>query len=110
MNEDAIVKTFRAGATKKDDEGNIKPRPLVVCFKNESTAEMWHNGGRGLLFKCEDKDVEETAPRQFWINQDLCRADREARFFARQERRKRREAWENQRADRTNAKTKNSER
>ena len=80
---------------KKDDQGNRKPRPLVVCFKKEAIAETWHNGGRGLKM-----DVgEEENKRTHWINPDLCRADREARFFARLERRKRKEEREAQRVE-----------
>ena len=54
----------------KNEKGVIIPILLVVV------ANFWHNGGKG--FKCG----------VHWINEDLCRADREANFFVWDQRRK----------------------
>ena len=77
MNE--IVTCFRTGAVKKDRNGNPLPRPLVVKMRDVETANFWHDNGKG--HKIGDS----------WINPDLCKVDREIQFFARVERRKKRE-------------------
>ena len=82
MNKEEIVTCFRTGKMQKDGAGNIKPRPVIVVFKKEETATYWHNDKKG--FKSNSH----------WINADLCRADREAQYFLRQERRKRQEQLE----------------
>lgn len=79
MERNEIVTCFRTGATKKDKDGNNLPRPLVVVMRNEEAARTWHENGKG--YKIGDS----------WINPDLCRVDREIQFFARVERRKKRE-------------------
>ena len=70
------------GGLKKNEKGDIIPRPLVVVFKSDEVANFWHNGGKG--FKCW----------VHWINEDLCRADSEAKFFVQDQRRKRLEQRE----------------
>ena len=77
MNE--IVTCFRTGAVKKDRNGNPLPRPLVVKMRDVEAANSWHDNGKG--HKIGDS----------WINPDLCKVDREIQFFARVERRKKRE-------------------
>ena len=77
MNPDEIATCFRAGAIRKDESANPLPRPLVVVTQSKEIAESWHNEGKGY-------NIE-----NHWINPDLCRADREAQYFLRQERRKR---------------------
>ena len=88
MDKEEIVTCFRTGKMDKDSDGVIKPRPVVVIFKKEETATFWHNDKKG--FKS----------RSHWVNPDLCRADREAQYFLRQERRKRqKQVEEKQRKD-----------
>ena len=77
MDPNAFITCFRAGKLKKDENGVLIPRPLVVVCKKEEDAIFWHNEGKGYR----------VGPH--WINEDLCRSDREARFFLRQQRRNR---------------------
>ena len=69
---------YRAGAIRKDNDGNTIPRPLIIEMSNIDKAEYWHDYGRGYR-----------TDNGFWINPDLCKADRSAQFFARDEQRKR---------------------
>ena len=76
MADDEIDSCWRAG--KVD---NTKPdycRPLVVKMYDDETADEWTKNGRG--YKTETG---------FWVNRDLCDADRKANFAAREERRSR---------------------
>ena len=51
-------------------------RPLVIKMSDEENANDWTKNGRG------DKTQS-----GLWINRDLCDADRNANFVARQEKR-----------------------
>ncbi|KAL5251127.1 hypothetical protein ACHWQZ_G016744 [Mnemiopsis leidyi] len=53
-------------------------RPLVIKLKSEGLVEEWTKDGKG--YKTESG---------FWINKDLCAADRKANFLAREQRRTR---------------------
>ena len=79
MNMGVIKTCFRVGASVKNAEGIISPRPLVVVMKDEETAQYWHDYGRGYHFENPD----------LWVNPDLCRTDRHTHFLMRQERRTR---------------------
>ncbi|KAL5257413.1 hypothetical protein ACHWQZ_G012381 [Mnemiopsis leidyi] len=60
---------------------NSKPdylRPLVIKLKSEGLVQEWTKEGKG--YKTESG---------FWINKDLCAADRKANFLAREQRRTR---------------------
>ena len=84
IQEHEVVSCFRAGkGVKLDADRKPLPRPLVVKFKTKKSAMWWSNDGKG--WKVEDPDTGNV----YWINQDLNRADREAQFFVRTERRKR---------------------
>ena len=85
MREDEIITCFRAGKIKSD-EAPAAPRPLVVKLETKESAMYWCDNGKGYRIP-DDSDAEKK--KFFWINQDLCRADREAQFFLRQERRRR---------------------
>ena len=79
-----VVSCFRAGKVVKRDCGSEPlPRPLVVKLRSKDSAAYWSNEGRG--WRVKDSESENV----YWINQDLNRADREAQFFAREQRRKR---------------------
>ena len=82
MVHEDIVTCFRAGRVRKDDSGINIARPLVVVFTNEDAAIYWHNDGKGFKI----------GPH--WINEDLCKSDREAKFFVRQQRRNRQQMQE----------------
>ena len=53
-------------------------RPLVIKLKSELLVKEWTKDGRG-----------HKTGTGYWINRDLCAADRKANFLAREERRKR---------------------
>ena len=82
MPNSEIVSCYRTGRVRKDKQGVLLPRPLVVVFKSEDMAHYWCNGGRGYQSPCG----------KHWVNEDLCIADRDAKYFVRKERRNRQEA------------------
>ena len=75
MNEKDFDKCWRAGSA---DNKPGHCRPLIVSMVDEATVLEWTKNGKGL--KTESG---------YWINKDLCAADRNSNFLARQERRKR---------------------
>ena len=85
MRRDEIISCFRAGKIKSG-EAPAAPRPLVVKLETKDSAMYWCDNGRGYRVTDESDDEKK---KHFWINQDLCRADREAQFFLREERRRR---------------------
>ena len=89
MGKEEIVTCFRTGKIQMESDGSLKPRPVVVVFKKEETATLWHNDKKG------------TKTGSCWINADLCRADRKAQFFAKDERRKSRKQWEEKKKSET---------
>ena len=89
FNPDEILSCFRAGKITEKVEGQIpKPRPLVVKLKSKEDAMWWCDNGKGWKVEVDSSDGP-NKKEVYWINQDLNRADREAQFFVRQERRKR---------------------
>lgn len=76
INADDIEAVFRAG-TLLDRDGKPRgaPRPLIVVLCDEEEADYWCCDGRG--FETEDG---------YWVNRDLCKADRVANFLARKQR------------------------
>ena len=74
MAEEDIESCWRAG--KLDTSKPDYCRPLVIKLKDDETADEWTRNGRG--FKTESG---------YWVNRDLCDADRKANFQAREERR-----------------------
>ena len=76
MSESDIETCWRAG--KLDTSKENYCRPLVIKMSDIDNADDWTKNGRGN--KTESG---------FWINRDLCDADRKANFVARQERRDR---------------------
>ena len=81
--ENDIVACFRPGVrgAKIDEKTKeVVPRPMIVKLTSIALADEWHNNGRGLFHK------------GYYINQDLCKADRDAIFRAKDEREKRKNA------------------
>ena len=76
MSENDIETCWRAG--KVDITKPSYCRPLVIKMSGVETADDWTKNGRGN--KTESG---------FWINRDLCDADRKANFQSRQERKSR---------------------
>ena len=67
---------WRAG--KIDDSKPGYCRPLIIKMVDDNAVEEWTRDGKGLQLDSG-----------YWVNKDLCSADRRAYFLARQERRKR---------------------
>ncbi|KAL5260243.1 hypothetical protein ACHWQZ_G010385 [Mnemiopsis leidyi] len=67
---------WRAG--KVDESKPEYCRPLIIKLKDEELVKEWTKDGKG------HKTVS-----GYWINKDLCAADRKANFLSREERRKR---------------------
>ena len=86
--KDDIVKIYRVGTQKLPTNDDEEPynRPLIIQLRSKELAEYYHNYGRG--YKEEG----------YYINQDLCKSDREAFFRLR-------EATRKQKADAEKAKT-----
>ena len=64
---------------------------LVNCYleiKFHKKGE-YSKDGKGALVECLEEVDEEGKAKRYWINLDLCKADREAQFFVREEMRKR---------------------
>ena len=81
LDNDDIEYVRRAG---KLDEDDPQPRPLIITVKTPEMATALHGHGRGRKFR--DGDNED-----IWCNPDLIAADRTANYFARKERKKRRD-------------------
>ena len=72
-----------------DKNGKPVHRPLVAKLKTKVAAYEHSNDGKGALVECLEEVDEEGKAKRYWINLDLCKADREAQFFVREEMRKR---------------------
>ena len=90
MKMNDILHVKRIGSSKKDEsvkEGSsvkvIKPRLLLVSLKYESDAAFLHNNGYGRKVTCVNDDSMHA-----WINPDLTRAERDAQYELRVQRRK----------------------
>ncbi|KAL5258962.1 hypothetical protein ACHWQZ_G009435 [Mnemiopsis leidyi] len=70
---ESVVRQMEADKVERE-----KRRPLVIKLKSEGLVEEWTKEGKG--YKTES---------DFWINKDLCAADRKANFLAREQRRTR---------------------
>ena len=88
-----IVSTYRAGVVKEDEQdGTIIPRPLIIKLKSQADAEYWHDYGRGHRTAAEYKYKERTC--RYYVNEDLCLADRLAFLDARKKQIERRKQME----------------
>ena len=90
--QNEVVSCFRAGKVTKSESSGAgnkpHPRPLVVRLKSKEDAMWWCDNGKG--WKVEPENSGDPNNKEvYWINQDLNRADREAQFLVRQERRNR---------------------
>ena len=88
FDKEDIVDCFRAGKSL-EREGKTLPRPLVVKLKSKEDVKFYSANGNGQRVFDETNVLDDGKAKQYWINQDLCLADRKAQFFVRQERRKR---------------------
>ncbi|KAL5267760.1 hypothetical protein ACHWQZ_G004715 [Mnemiopsis leidyi] len=70
-----FISCHRAG--KPDPKKPDYCRPLIIKTADEESVNYYSNHGKGWK------------ESSYWINLDLCRADREIRFLARKERKKR---------------------
>ena len=80
-----IVSLHRAGAK---NEENDRPRPLIIEMFSKEHAMNYCDNGKGLMVDDPNQLIDGKV-RRYWINPDLCYADRQARYFARQERKRR---------------------
>ena len=87
--KEEIVSCFRAGKKIVDSDGKEVPRPLVAKLKSKEKALLYTKNGKGSMVENKEETGTDGKPIRYWINLDLCRADREAQFFVRQEQRKR---------------------
>ncbi len=82
MEKDEVDSCLRAGNKKE----KVKPsdpepcRPLIIRMREDECVRHWTDGGRGYRTQ-----------GGFWVNNDLCAADRIANFRLRQQRKER---WE----------------
>ena len=76
MNDSVFEKCWRAGKIDESKPGFC--RPLIVQMTDIDAVNEWTRDGKGLQLDSG-----------YWVNKDLCMADRRANFLARQERRKR---------------------
>ena len=76
MNDSVFEKCWHAGKIDESKSGFC--RPLIVQMTDIAAVNEWTRDGKGLQLD-----------NGYWINKDLCMADRCANFLARQERRKR---------------------
>ncbi|MCP4459078.1 MAG: hypothetical protein GY816_13805 [Cytophagales bacterium] len=77
MKKTDIDKVWRAGKKPVDLKEEFY-RPLIIKLVDEDAVDWFTDGGSGFL-----------SESGYWINKDLCEADRLANFQAREERRKR---------------------
>ena len=98
-----IVRCFRAGKVENVENAEKGKthlnRPLVVQLKTKEDVEYHSNYGKGYRVVDESDNT-----KVYWINRDLIKVDREAQFFARQERRKRQSEQAEQEKKRSAAK------
>ena len=80
-----ITSVHRAG--KKDEKKADYRRPLILKMKDEQAVDYWTYSGRGYHVN--------VAPKvDYYVNPDLCKADRDANFLARKEKTERQKQWE----------------
>ena len=77
--KDAIETCFRAGKKSDGTEKKEFCRPLIIKMKKQEDQAYWSNNNRGYL------------TNNFYINPDMCKADRDAHFRVRKEAKRRRE-------------------
>ena len=80
-----FISCHRAGKVDPDKPDSC--RPLIIQTADEESVNFYSNHGKGWK------------ESSYWINLDLCRADREIRFLAREERKKRREEAEKKKTE-----------
>ena len=91
IEERQVVTCYRAGAKRENGD----PRLLIVTLETPSLAEHFHNYGGG------HKIERPEGKKDFWINQDLIKADRDANYHARKLMREKRAQLEEKRKNKT---------
>ena len=76
MEKDIVTRCYRAG--KLDKSRPEYYRPLVIELKGKGDVDYWTNDGKG--YRTEGG---------YWVNMDLCEADRKANFLIREQKRER---------------------
>ena len=87
IEKEDIVSHFRAG--KKSAGVTVKARPLVVKLKSKECVQRYTKDGRGSKVTSSSDFDKDGKALEYWINLDLCRADREAQYSFRKEKQKR---------------------
>lgn len=91
MKEDDILNTFRAGRGT-DRDGNIAIRPIIIRLPDADTLARYTRNGIGKSYKVAKEATELTGEdgedeyNYYWLNRDLCAADRHANFLERKRR------------------------
>ena len=89
MKEEDILNTFRAGRGT-DQSGKPVIRPIIIRLPDADAVSRYTRNGIGKLFKVDKEQSELTGKadkyHHFWINKDLCAADRHVNFLERKER------------------------
>jgi len=95
IKKDDMISCHRSG--KLDADKPDHRRPLIIQTRDEESVNFYADHGKGWK--------EST----YWINLDLCKADRDIRFLARKERKKRQEEAKKRETEKTKEEAKKRE-
>ena len=90
-----MISCHRSGKLNPDKPDHR--RPLIIQTRDEESVNYYSDYGKGW--------IEST----YWINMDLCKADRDIRFLARKERKKRQEVAKKRETEKTEKEAKKRE-
>ena len=95
IKDDDMISCHRSGKLNPDKPDHR--RPLIIQTRDEESVNFYSDYGKGWK--------EST----YWINMDLCKADRDIRFLARKERKKRQEVAKKKETEKTEKEAKERE-
>ena len=95
IKKDDMISCHQSG--KLDPDKPDHRRPLIIQTRDEESVNYYSDYGKGWK--------EST----YWINMDLCKADRDIRFLARKERKKRQEVAKKRETEKTEKEVKKRE-
>ena len=95
IKKDDMISCHRSGKLNPDKPDHR--RPLIIQTRDEESVNYYSDYGKGW--------IEST----YWINMDLCKADRDIRFLARKERKKRQEVAKKRETEKTEKEAKKRE-